>query len=55
MKLTTRSGHVNLKRVALELQTMLLDKDMEGFEAELEAINVDGKLISIKLNVEAPC
>lgn len=42
---------INLKRLALDLQTALIDK-IEGFESELEAVEVDSKLISVKLHVE---
>lgn len=42
---------VNLKRIALDIQTTLTD-GIDGFEAELEAVEVDDKLISIKLHVE---
>lgn len=42
---------VNLKRIALDIQTMLTD-GIEEFESELEAIEADSKLISVKLYVK---
>lgn len=42
---------VNVKRIALDIQTKLLDR-LEGFESELETIEADGKLISAKLYIQ---
>lgn len=64
MKLNEVAGP-NLKRIALQLQTMLIDKDLPGFEVTgMEGIESfphhrspkadDGTLISVKLSI-GPC
>lgn len=46
------NDHINLKRLALELQSMLLDAELDGFECEFEGVTEQGKLIAVKLIVE---
>lgn len=45
------NDRINLKRLALELQSMLLDAELDGFECELQGVTEQDKLIAVKLVV----